>query len=254
MWSKPCSECGKQLRVTAKSLPRPRCHDCRRLARESADRASRPLSIPPSKRAQCAGCGVDVWRSSTSAAVQYCMSCRRKHGTAARYKAGCRCSECKAYNNARARRLRKVRAEAGKPITRPTVRRSCETCNLEFDARLDRVRLGKGRFCSVRCMDITVNGVDTSDVGWSRRARFRLSPVVRLSVYERDRWICQLCMEPVDVGADPNSDLYPSVDHVVPRALGGSDEFENLQCAHRVCNSKKGARYGDSGGDVAVAA
>ena len=103
-------------------------------------------------------------------------------------------------------------------------------------------------------MDITVNGVDTSSPDYVGRDRFRPSAVLRLSVYERDGWTCQLCSEPVDVGADPLSDWYPSLDHVVPRSRGGSDEFENLQCAHRICNSKKGARYDNSDRDVDVAA
>ncbi|MEZ2371046.1 HNH endonuclease [Arthrobacter sp. RCC_34] len=33
-----------------------------------------------------------------------------------------------------------------------------------------------------------------------------------------------------------------SVDHVLPRARGGSDSLENLRPAHVSCNSSKGAR------------
>ena len=48
----------------------------------------------------------------------------------------------------------------------------------------------------------------------------------------RDRGICWLCGRP---GAD-------TVDHVIPRALGGPDTLDNLRAAHRVCNSRRGTR------------
>lgn len=36
--------------------------------------------------------------------------------------------------------------------------------------------------------------------------------------------------------------LYPSLDHVVPRALGGSTDWTNTLLAHTKCNSLKGSR------------
>lgn len=35
---------------------------------------------------------------------------------------------------------------------------------------------------------------------------------------------------------------YPTVDHVIPIANGGCDTFDNVQLAHKQCNSKKGTR------------
>lgn len=35
----------------------------------------------------------------------------------------------------------------------------------------------------------------------------------------------------------------PTLDHIRPRAKGGSDAPENLQLAHALCNKKKGARW-----------
>lgn len=48
---------------------------------------------------------------------------------------------------------------------------------------------------------------------------------------ERGR-VCHLCGAP---GAD-------SVDHIVPRKLGGDDSIDNLLPAHLSCNSSRGAK------------
>lgn len=66
--------------------------------------------------------------------------------------------------------------------------------------------------------------------------------VVQLSIRDGDR--CALCALPVDMTLSRRESLMcPSVDHRVPIARGGSDEPENLQLAHLLCNIRKGARY-----------
>lgn len=35
---------------------------------------------------------------------------------------------------------------------------------------------------------------------------------------------------------------YPTVDHIIPLDKGGTDTFDNVQLAHKRCNSKKGTR------------
>lgn len=55
----------------------------------------------------------------------------------------------------------------------------------------------------------------------------------------RDGIDCGICHMPVNLALlwpDPTS---PSVDHVIPRARGGSDDPSNLQLAHLTCNCRK---------------
>lgn len=54
---------------------------------------------------------------------------------------------------------------------------------------------------------------------------------------------CRLCGEPVDMSIPGPDRRAPSIDHIVPRALGGSDYRENLQLAHKGCNSSKRHHY-----------
>lgn len=90
------------------------------------------------------------------------------------------------------------------------------------------------RYCSKRCARARAKS--------NRGNRFLPSPVLRMAVYERDAWTCQLCGEPTDPNADPWSDWFPSLDHIVPQshALIPDHSIENLRTAHRWCNAVRG--------------
>lgn len=58
----------------------------------------------------------------------------------------------------------------------------------------------------------------------------------------RDKGICYLCQERVDIDSHHNNNYYPSIDHVIPIIRGGTHTWENVRLAHRVCNSIKNNR------------
>jgi 5-methylcytosine-specific restriction endonuclease McrA len=65
----------------------------------------------------------------------------------------------------------------------------------------------------------------------------------KLAVYRRDGWQCQMptCACPEGRSLDralQGRDVpwAPSVDHIVPRSLGGDSNLRNLRAAHRWCN------------------
>lgn len=64
------------------------------------------------------------------------------------------------------------------------------------------------------------------------------------AVMKRDGGVCKLCCKPVDTadrrgnGAGYN---YPTIDHIVPLSRGGGHVMSNVQLAHMICNSRKGA-------------
>ncbi len=57
----------------------------------------------------------------------------------------------------------------------------------------------------------------------------------RRNIYARDSSLCQYCGKKF-----PSQEL--SLDHVVPRSLGGKTTWDNLVCACVYCNAKKGGR------------
>ena len=55
----------------------------------------------------------------------------------------------------------------------------------------------------------------------------------RKNIIKRDNYTCQYC------GA---KNVPMTVDHIIPKNLGGADSWENLVCACVKCNNKKGNR------------
>lgn len=68
----------------------------------------------------------------------------------------------------------------------------------------------------------------------------------RMSVYLRDRFRCQYCGERFDV-----EDL--TLDHVIPRARGGTSRWENVVAACVPCNAAKEDRPANHSGRKGVA-
>lgn len=77
-----------------------------------------------------------------------------------------------------------------------------------------------------------------------RRARERgafVERVYRKVVFERDGWRCRLCGKPVEKAAEVPDANAPTLDHIIPLAVGGAHSYANVQLAHFLCNSYKSA-------------
>ena len=57
--------------------------------------------------------------------------------------------------------------------------------------------------------------------------------LTKQNILKRDRKTCQYC---------GRTDSFMTVDHVIPRSLGGGETWGNLVCACSTCNTKKGDR------------
>lgn len=117
-------------------------------------------------------------------------------------------------------------------------------------------RAGGARPKSIQCARCatTVSLTESSDSGRVKRKDTSLCLPCRrenkfgLNVRQialRDGTDCRICGGAVDMALKrPDSLFGPSVDHVIPRAHGGSDAPENLQLAHYWCNAVKSDRIG----------
>lgn len=259
-----CAKCGKQIHLSRSSSSIPRCRPCRadergrehgaesayrrgcrcHLCREAhrlymRDYAARrrqsgnPVHLSRRRLSiECACCGLPF--ESRADAVQsgkgrFCsVACHNlsqvSSGVKARNRAR-RASEGR-RGSVRWRALRRANAAAAGTTggNQVWVQGACAVCSEQFTSRG-----AASRYCSAECRN----------KNRSNRS-FGLSWLDRMAIFARDGWVCQICLEPVDYSADSLSDWYPSVDHVVPRSRGGSDEEQNLRTAHRWCNSVRG--------------
>lgn len=122
--------------------------------------------------------------------------------------------------------------------------RTCAHCGGEFVAtKAPHV------YCSALCRsraDVERSRDAYNRRNAERRARERGAQVgerfTHLEVFDRDGWICQLCLAPIDWNRSGRDPLAPALDHRVPLLHGGTHSLANVQASHFGCNAAKGAR------------
>ena len=133
----------------------------------------------------------------------------------------------------------------GKPYT---VREYVKSCGLKF-ARDNGV-------CSDKCRRIKTNRLvrnsrkrrGVQDNHRHRAVKFGCtydSSVTLAKLIKRDGLRCAICGEMCDPNdhswSEYSGPMYPSIDHIVPMSKGGGHVWNNVQVAHIICNSEKGA-------------
>jgi len=174
-----------------------------------------------------------------------CRSIEWEHGTRKGYRErGCRCEECSEWSRTSQRdymRRRKA-GEFDTPV--------CSTagCERQVQARglcgmhLHRLKRAEG---SRQPSD---QWTTKRKANWHKRRaiirgeRGAASESIDVEdVFQRDGWICQICLRPVSQEAKWPDVMCASLDHRIPLARGGSHTYTNVQLAHFVCNSRKGS-------------
>lgn len=83
---------------------------------------------------------------------------------------------------------------------------------------------------------------------YARAKRLGLPREIGISLkklIKRDGLSCAICGLPCIYGGDYLSDLYPSIDHIIPLSRGGGHTWSNVQVAHRICNINKSNQIGE---------
>lgn len=130
-------------------------------------------------------------------------------------------------------------------------RAAAEVARLKFKCKYCGVSVtptygSKNRvFCSQTCKKKYDHLRAEGNTHRARAKKFggRYEPINRWSVFERDGWRCQLCgvKTPRTLSGSFMANA-PTLDHIVPLALGGDHVPENVQLACWACNNRKGAK------------
>lgn len=117
--------------------------------------------------------------------------------------------------------------------------KQCEFCGDEFTATPNR------KYCSPHCGYRANKAKQRSKRKHIDRARAnnrRYEPINPQKVFERDSWLCGICLAPVDRDTVVPAPLAATLDHIVPLSRGGHHELDNVRCAHFMCNSIKSGK------------
>lgn len=119
----------------------------------------------------------------------------------------------------------------------------CAQCGMVFKANNMRI---------IYCSDVCRNRAQNSKHETKRRLREKYNGEICDNIslellYKRDKgkcWICRRKCDWTDIIVRDNGvyvagDSYPSRDHVIPLAKGGSHTWDNIRLAHRGCNRDK---------------
>lgn len=127
-----------------------------------------------------------------------------------------------------------------------SVEKICRYCGTPFMTQYKKSKV----FCSEECAHkhtYYLNKLADKRRHGKITALDRLDTDITLPLlYKRDKGICKICggvcdwsdIEVRDTFAIVGSN-YPSIDHIVPISKGGSHTWDNVQLAHKQCNSIK---------------
>ena len=126
-------------------------------------------------------------------------------------------------------------------------KKSCPICSVIFVPKTSR-----DKFCSEKCRRKSDNQNEKAKIRrreYAKAHRKRYEGIVidsdisLLKLSNRDKCQCKICGLKVDWTDSPQGDMYPSIDHIKPRSLGGLHSWDNIQLAHRKCNYMKSNKY-----------
>lgn len=173
-------------------------------------------------RLKCRTCGHVIERARSTIRRKKCLcdECERKR------------QEAIDLQNERIRLVRSFYAiiEIKKPKT-------CETCGRTFFSQY-----AKQKYCSKKCKGKR-HGATSIRARCRKYGVYYDSNVTPKRIFKRDGYICMIC----GLVCDKNDKSWngflgpysPTVDHILALANGGDHVWDNVQCAHAICNSYK---------------
>jgi hypothetical protein len=112
----------------------------------------------------------------------------------------------------------------------------CGECGTEYVSEYGDKRRN---FCSARCGRRFTHRLRKAREKVATPDRYSIEKFGAWEIYRRDRFMCQLCGERVNLAVPYFHAYAPTIDHIVPLSKGGKHKRDNVQCAHHFCNSLK---------------
>jgi hypothetical protein len=267
----PCSICGELMWRATTSLPpgKATCRPCRRANPRTK------VKVPKVERVQaCIRCGVQIPTGSGYMRLYCTEECRRGRtcevcgkGYTTQYKLQRTCSRACGWK-IRERPEPKLKVtlikygccivcrgpitSRGKSVVKYCIKHTgyqptsgprtvlCVDCGSSFQVVI--LPSGRPRKRCEACRPRAKRALKSKQ-GARRRSLVAVAERVDpLYVFSRDGWRCGICHKLVAKDKKVPHPKAPTLDHIVPLALGGDHTAANLQCAHFICNSSKGAR------------
>lgn len=116
----------------------------------------------------------------------------------------------------------------------------CKNCGKEYC--IGTTGYNSKQYCSEKCMKRWAMRVKNDRRLKRMKQRKHDNDITLEKLFGRDSGICYLCGGACDWDdmTDGNAgDSYPSIDHVLPLAKGGTHTWDNIKLAHRKCNWEK---------------
>jgi endogenous inhibitor of DNA gyrase (YacG/DUF329 family) len=156
-----------------------------------------------------------------SPALWQCDTCQRMFPRPAKRSRYSFCSQkCRSWMSAR---------WAGKQqwgmSTKAWGKNECAACGIPIE-RYSSMQ----RYCSAKC-----KRSKSKRCGQVRKS-------VQAQVLARHGWWCHICNNLIDPNLGRLDRMAMTMDHLIPVALGGTDDVDNLKPAHRSCNSSRGVK------------
>lgn len=151
----------------------------------------------------------------------------------------CKCDACEAkakekqeLQNVRERLILTLKLAAEKETPK-----TCAGCGKTFYSQI-----AEQKYCSKTCKKRNRSSSNIRKRCRKYGADYEKGITLRL-VSERDNGICQICGKKVDWNDRSYTDwfgaMYPTIDHKIALANGGTHSWDNVQLAHAICNSFK---------------
>jgi hypothetical protein len=121
----------------------------------------------------------------------------------------------------------------------------CGCCGRQYT--IEETGYNSAKYCSERCQNRAYRRKHDQVRDHRKRWRKHDSDITLEKLFKRDSGKCYLCggdCDWSDIRVNENGihiagNQYPSIDHVFPLSKGGTDTWDNIKLAHRICNSLK---------------